>query len=203
MKHTIRPLAALLIAVLLTGCASSPSRFYTLSIVAEPDGAPAKPYSVTVSPVTVPTEVDHAPITVQVAPNRVEMDEFNRWAEPLDENIAQVVAGNLAIQLGITQVVALPLADFKPDYNVTLDIEHFKSVLGKSVEVEALWLVRRAAGGPPLSGHTLVTEPVSGVGYEALVAAHSRALVKVSTDIAAVIKTLSRPAQRPDQNATP
>jgi uncharacterized lipoprotein YmbA len=200
MKNSIHHLFAFLTAVLAMGCASPPARLYTLNIAAEPAGAPAQHFSVSVGPVLVPTEVDHAPITLQVAPNRVELNEFNRWAEPLDENIAQVVAGNLALQLGTTQVVAVPVADFKPDYQVTLDLQRFKSVMGKSVEVEILWLVRPIKGGQPQSGHTLVMEPVAGEGYEALVAAHSRALVKVSRAIATVIQNLAQSTPRPDQS---
>ena len=188
MKNLIQYFIALNIAVLASGCASPTSRFYTLSIEAKAEGPPARHCSVSVGPVQVPAEVDHAPITLQVSPNCLEENEFNRWAEPLDENIARVVAGNLAAQLGSTQVVAGPAANFKPDYQVTLHIQHFKSVLGRVAEVEALWVVWPVAGGRPESGHTLATEPVSGKTYEDLVAAHSRALVKVSSAIAAEIE---------------
>jgi uncharacterized lipoprotein YmbA len=32
---------------------------------------------------------------VQTAPNRVDVDEFNRWTAPLNDAVAQVVAGDL------------------------------------------------------------------------------------------------------------
>jgi uncharacterized lipoprotein YmbA len=48
-----------------------------------------------VGPVSVPASVDQPEFVVQVAPNRVEVDEFNRWATPLNDAIAQVVAGDL------------------------------------------------------------------------------------------------------------
>ena len=46
------------------------------------------------------------------------MDEFNRWAEPLNENIARVVAEDLAALLGTPQVATVPLANFEPAYQV-------------------------------------------------------------------------------------
>jgi uncharacterized lipoprotein YmbA len=125
----------------------------------------------------------------------VDRDEFDRWAEPLGENIARVIAGDLAIQLGAPQVVAAPLAGFQPAYRVSLNLQRFESAPGKSVLVEALWVVRPAAAGPSQSGQTIVTEPVAGNDCEALVAAHSRALVTVSADIAAAIRTLAKPSQ--------
>src|SRR5215468_10622748 len=95
-----------LIAALLSGCGgSAPSRFYTLDPTAVPEGAPAASYAVAVGPVSIPAAVDRPQFVVQSAPNRVSLDEFNRWAGPLDENIARVVAGNLSVLLG-TPLVA-------------------------------------------------------------------------------------------------
>ena len=127
---------------------------------------------------------------VQVATNRVEVDEFNRWAEPLNDNIARVVAGDLAAQLGTTQVATAPLANFNSAYRVAIDIQRFESVRGKSVLIEAVWVVHRTTtGGTTCSGRTVASEPAAGDSFDALVAAHSRALAKVSGDIAAVIRT--------------
>lgn len=176
------------VAAAAAGCASAPSRFYTLNSTAAGDGAPAANCAVVVGPVSIPALVDRPQFTVQVATNRVEINEFNRWAEPLNDNIARVVAGNLAVLLGTPRVAAAPLANFDPAYRVTIDIQRFESVRGKSALIEAVWVVRRAAGGAAHPGHTVASEPVHGDGFDALAAAHSRALAKVSSDIAAVIR---------------
>jgi hypothetical protein len=39
--------------------------------------------------------VDQPEFVVQVAPNRVDVDEFNRWDAPLNDGIARAVAGDL------------------------------------------------------------------------------------------------------------
>ena len=176
------------VAVVAAGCASAPSRFYTLNSTAKGNGTSAANYAVAVGPVTVPAEVDRPQFTVQLAPNRVAVDEFNRWAAPLNENIARVVAGDLATVLGTPRVTSGALTSFIPDYRVTLDIQKFASVPGKSVQIEAVWIVRKSAGGVSLSGRTIASEPAPG-DYEALAAAHSRALAKVSSDLAAAIRT--------------
>jgi hypothetical protein len=190
MKNKIKQLVLIAcVAVLAAGCASAPSKFYTLNATAKSDGAPAANYSVVVGPVSVPAEVDRPQFTVQVAPNQVAVDEFNRWAAPLNENIARVVAEDLTVLLGTSQVSTLPLANFEPAYRVSIEVQQFESVPGKSATVEAVWVVRKASDKVSLSGHTLATEPVSGDGFTALAAAHSLAITKVSADIAAAIRT--------------
>lgn len=187
-NYFLQFIAIAFIAVFAAGCASAPSRFYTLNSTAKGDGASAANYAVAVGPVTVPAEVDRPQFTVLVAPNRVAVDEFNRWAAPLNENIARVVAGDLSVLLGTPRVAAVPLANFDPAYRVTIDIQKFESVPGKSAQIEAVWVVRKSAGGVSLSGRTVASEPAPG-DFDALVAAHSRALAKVGSDIAAAIRS--------------
>ena len=187
-KYFHQFIALAFVAVAVAGCASAPSRFYTLNSTAKSDGTPDAHYAVLVGPVTVPAEVDRPQFTVQVAPNRVAVDEFNRWAAPLNENIARVVADDLAALLGTPRVAAVPLANFDPAYRVTIYIQKFETVPGKSVRIEAVWVVRKSAGGVSLSGRTVAVEPAPG-DFDALAAAHSRALAKVSSDIAAAIRS--------------
>ncbi len=187
-KHFQQLIAIAVVAVFAAGCASAPSRFYTLNSTAKGDGTFAASYAVIVGPVTVPAEVDRPQFTIQVAPNRVAVDEFNRWAAPLNENIARVVAGDLSALLGTPRVATGALASFNPDYRVTLDIQKFETVPGKSVQIEAVWMVRKSAGDISLSGRTIASEPAPG-GYDAVAAAHSRALAKVSSEIAAAIRS--------------
>jgi hypothetical protein len=177
-----------LIAAGAAGCASAPSRFYTLAATATPSDAPAAPYAVIVGPVTIPGSVDRPEFVVHVAPNRVEIDEFNRWAAPLGEGIARAVAGDLAVLLGTKDVAVAPLANFNPAYRVTIDVQQFESIPGQTVRIDAVWAVRPTASGDTRSGHTLASETVQGPGYDALAAAHSRALAVVSVDIAAAIQ---------------
>ena len=190
MKTYFKNLTVIMcVSVITAGCASAPSKFYTLNSTAKGDGASAANYAVAVGPVTVPAEVDRPQFTVQVAPNRVAVDEFNRWAGPLNENIARVVAGDLGVLLGTPRVATGSLANFSPEYRVSLDIQKFVSVPGKSAQIEAVWVVRKSAGGISLSGRTVADETVAADTFDALAAAHSRALAKVSSDIAAAIRS--------------
>jgi uncharacterized lipoprotein YmbA len=171
------------------GCASTSARFYSLNSTATATGAPAERATVMVGPVSIPAAVDQPEFVVQVTPNRVDVDEFNRWDAPLNDSIARVVAGDLALQLGSPNVTTAQLANFNPSYWVTIDVRRFESVRGEAATVDAVWVVRRTTGKQKTrSGRTVAREAVQGDSFDALAAAHSRALTTVSSDIAAAIR---------------
>jgi uncharacterized protein len=186
----------LLLAAVVAGCASANSRFYTLNSTAVADGAPAVAWGVTVGPVTMPASVDRPQFVVQASPNRLQLDEFNRWAAPLDDTIARATAGNLEVLLGTPRVVAGSIANFAPTYRVTIDVQQFESIPGQSVLLDAVWAVHRTSGGEPRTGRTVAREAVSEKGYDALAAAHSRALATVSADIAAALRAQAAAERR-------
>ena len=187
---------------LLAGCGSSPTAsFYTLSAGAAPEGmAPPQAtaaYRVAIGPVTVPEVVDRPQFVVRVGANRVTIAEQQRWAAPLKSEIPRVIAENLSQLLGTKQVSAYPQsATSDAEYRVSVDIQRFDSALGEAVTIDALWAVRRASGEPS-TGRSLVSEPAGGGGYDALVAAHNRALARVSRDIAEAIRSadMAQPRQ--------
>jgi len=177
-----------LMAVLAAGCSTAPSRFYSLASTSTADGTPPTTAAVMVGPVTIPAAVDQPEFVVQVAPNRVEVNEFNRWVSPLSDSIARAVAGDLVVLLGTPEVANSQLANFVPDYRVTIDVQRFDSIQGQAAVVEAVWTVRKTAVGEVRSGRTVVRESVRGQGFDALAAAHSQAIAKMSGDIAAAIR---------------
>ena len=181
-------LSIAVLAVVAGGCATAPSHFYTLDSTAAPGTAPATRISVIVGPVSVPDTVDRPEFVVQVASNQVDVEEFNRWAAPLGDGIARAVAGDLSTLLGTPDVAVGPMANFSPNYRVTIDVQRFDSVRGQSATIDAMWTVHDIAKRKTRSGRTVASEPVQGDGFQALAAAHSRALAKISGDIAAAIR---------------
>ena len=188
MARRIAQLISIALAAVVVGCSTAPSKFYSLSSTAAADGTPPTAVAVMVGPVTIPASVDQPEFVVQVAANRVQVDEFNRWVAPLGDAIARAVAGDLVVLLGTPEVASNQLANFVPDYRVTIDVQRFESVPGNAATLEAVWTVRKTVGGEIRSGRTVAREPVQGQSYDALAAAHSQALAQMSTDIAAAIR---------------
>lgn len=192
-----RPAALAIIfvlAALAAGCASSPAHLYTLSSTVTAGTASSK-LSVAVGPVSVPAAVDRPQIVVSTSANQVSVDDFNRWASPLQDNLARVVAENLVALLGTPRVTLFPqtLAT-EVDYRVQIEIRNFESAPGKSAALDAVWTVRRTKDGKTETGRTSAREKVDADGYEALAAAHSRGVARLSQDIADVVRTLDRAA---------
>jgi len=183
-----------IVAALAAGCSSSPSRFFTLSANATAGTTQSK-LSIAVGPVSVPAAVDQSQIVVSTGANQVSFDEFNRWASPLQDNLARVVAENLVVILGTPRVTLYPQplnADM--DYRVQIEVRNFESALGKQAALDAVWTVRRMKDGKTDTGRTSAREPAADGGYEALAAAHSRAAARMSQDIADAVRVLERAA---------
>jgi len=181
--------ASLLAASTLAGCASPTPRYYTLSAPEQP--AAKALYSVAVGPVTVPDSVDRSQLVLRTGANEVAIAEQSRWAESPKTAIPRVIAANLAQALGDAYVSAYPQGvGSEADYRVTVDIQRFESAPGDAATVEALWTVTAAKGkgAAPRSGRSLAREPVQGKDYNALVAAHGRALANISRDIAEAVR---------------
>ena len=177
--------------VTVTGCASPRSSFYTLNSTGKPATSGAD-YSVSVGPVSVPAAVDRPQIVVRLEPNRVAIDEFHRWASPLQDAIARVVAENLAAMLGTPHVTVFSQpTGAGARYRVLVDVLRFESAPGEAATMDAVWTVRSTKDGTTRSGRTTVSEPVPDREYATLAAAHSRALGRLSADLAGAIQGLS------------
>jgi hypothetical protein len=183
------------VVALAAACASSPpSRFYTLSPTASA-GTTTSKLSVVVGPVSIPALVDLPQIVVSAGPNQVSLDEFNRWASPLQNNISRVVAANLVVLLGTPRVSQFQQSlNADAEYRVAIEVQSFESAPGEAATLNAAWLVRRTRDGKTEAGRTTVREPANDKGYDALAAAHSRALGRMSQDIADAVRTLDRAA---------
>ncbi|MEO8133206.1 MAG: PqiC family protein [Betaproteobacteria bacterium] len=198
MRRIAHVSALCAIAFLVAGCSTPTSRFYTLSRSVPSAAAPANApvaatsaISVIVGPVAIPAIVDMPQIVMSTGPNQVTVDEFNRWASPLQNNIARVVAENLVSMLGTPRVSLFQgsLA-VEADFRVAIEVQSFDSAPGDAATLNAVWVVRRIKDGKAQTGRTSLREPAGAAGFDALAAAHSRALARMSQDIADVIGKL-------------
>jgi len=192
MNRLITIAAVGTLAAFVPGCGSSPpARFYTLNAAPAPAASPSE-LSVAVGPVSVPAIVDRPQFVVSTGANQVTLDEFNLWASPLQNNIARVVAENLAAILGTPRVMLTSQAvGADAAYRAAIDVQRFESMPGEAANFDAVWTVRRMQDGASRTGRTTIREPSSEVGYAGLAAAHSRAIARLSQDIAGAVRALA------------
>jgi uncharacterized lipoprotein YmbA len=198
ISETIFRIACCCALIALAGCGvtgpSPKTNFYMLSVEAEParsENAAARPAGapvrVSVSRVAIPGIVDRPQIVARVASNNVEIFDFHRWAEPLQEAIPRVIAGDLSAQLGSGYSVAAGvMPGLPPDLRISVDVQRFEAVMGTGVTVDALWSVRPATG-EARTGRSVIEERVPEGGHAGIAAAYSRALASVAREIAAVV----------------
>ncbi|HSB51556.1 MAG TPA: PqiC family protein [Dissulfurispiraceae bacterium] len=188
--------------VLAGGCGSTkPSSFYSLA----PMGAAEMPERrstegistvVAVGPVNIPDYLERPQIVTRTGSNEIHIQEFDRWGGSLKDSVARVLAQNLSAMLPPERFTAIP---WKPvfgmrvpvTYRVGLVIQEFEGTLGGKVILKALWAVSREEDSSViLVRESSYTEDIGENDYSSLVEAMSKALGRLSSDIAAVLKTL-------------
>lgn len=184
-----------MLAILLCGCAASHKvNVYTLQLPSYPDvqtlaGSATSVLSVLLDPVTVPELVNRPQLVVHTDDHQVRIIESSRWAQTLKDEVAAVLAANLARDLGTLRVFlhAHDMPD-EPQIRVAVNILRFESRPGVAATIEALWTMRYNSNRTPVTGRSIVHEAVQDGGYPSLLAAHGRALARISHAIAEQIR---------------
>ena len=188
--------------LVLVGCASPTPTFYSFNAIPIPQAIPAaKSTRIMVGPVTLPAIYDRPQLVMKNANNTVQAYEYHRWASSLKGDIADVVSSNIAITLKISNVWSFSQSmQSNFDYQVFLDVQNIESKAGEDVVVDVLWSIKpstniKTSAKPSanvtattttnvIMGRSLVREPITESGLNALVAAQSRAFSKVGQEIA-------------------
>ena len=189
-----------LFLILPGGCTRTrASKFYTLDSLPESQTGEQAALGenemvIGVGPFKIPDYLDRPQIITRVSPNKVELAEFNRWAEPLRDSIPNVLAENLSILLATDRVVVFPWKSSVPiDYQVKVVITRFDGTPGKVVSMKGRWALFGEGGEKMIVvKRTKIQKRVDGKGYEAVVSAQGRALAELSRQIADAISAASR-----------
>ena len=185
--------------LILTGClgAKGPSqqtKFYVLNSLyslEKKESPVAKTPNITigVGPVDLPKYINRPHIVTRAIQNEIQIEEFERWAEPIDSNFFRVLADNLSILLQTDNIVSFPAKrSTKVDYQVAVTVTRFDGVVGKNALLRARWSIYGENGEKKLiSKHSVYKKPVNGKELKDLVQAQSLALAHFSYDIAQAI----------------
>jgi hypothetical protein len=200
----------LLVAAL--GCVSlkrtPEARFFALRALADPPAAPApgergteggvapgaRPAGglVGVLPVGLPGPLDRPQLVSFVGPGELRIDEFLRWAEPLDAGVARVLAENLSTLLPEARVVRWPWPARAPlRCRVRVDIARFGSQPEGAVDLEARVALLPGGHERPLLTRRFAGRRAAAPGDPARdVEAMSGLLLELSREVAAAVAGL-------------
>lgn len=174
--------------VLFASCGNAVPTFYVLSTEGPlPSGGGT---GIGIGPITLAEYVDRQNIVVQSGPNKLVLAESHLWAGDLDDSVARVIATNVGRRLGTGNVRTYPWQkDSEIDYQVAMDIREFIAGSDGYAHIEASWRIYSLPGSKLVRSKTFVgKEPIASEDYEAVVAAQSKLLGKLSEDIAAGIR---------------
>ena len=204
MRHTVnmsaRYASLLLMVFAVLGCwggSKPPVTFYTLTPMAVMQDAGSgqtnlKDVLIGIGPLKFPKILDRPQIVTRPAPGRLDLAEFKRWGGFLKDDFLSVMAENMMTLLGTDQVVVYPWpGNLNPSYRIEFDVHQFDGKLGDSVVLNVSWILRT----PDQTDNThlrraTIVQPVSGPDFDALVAAQSEALEKLSRMILDEIKNI-------------
>jgi uncharacterized lipoprotein YmbA len=179
--------------VCLSTCAgkSSSSKYYVLSPLPLTKLSGAEEATIGVLPLDLPDYLDRPQVVTRVSENELKLDEFNRWAEPLKDNFYRVLVENLSTLLTSAKVIeTVQRAKLSVNLYVGVDVAQFDGTLGGDVVLSVKWgLITSEGGKLVVAKRSSFKEPTGAATYEALVAAHSRAVAALSREIAEAIRS--------------
>lgn len=187
-----------LIALIVTGAAfllpaacgtTAPTRFYLLSPMADPvqgtSPSAKNGVAIALAPVELPEHLNRPQIVTRQNGYQVRVDEFNRWAEPLEAHVTAVLAENLSMLLGTEGVIVSSRnRQADADYHLSVACIRFDGWPGKEAVLDCRWSL--GTGDTPAGRHPKrfsATRPVQGGDYTDLVAAMSAMLADFSREI--------------------
>ena len=182
--------AALLLAIAVAGCGSTPpTRYYSLLEPPLSSGnaatvLPAPSVRFDVLHVAVPVQVDVPQMVLRLPDGSMAVLENDRWIAPLGDEIRSVIT--LRIERLLTGT-APGLAVDRP-WRVRLDVQRFDSMLGRAVGTQVHWALLAPGGGAALRCQANYEQPVGG-GASALAAGHRAVFERLGDVIGQAIKT--------------
>jgi uncharacterized lipoprotein YmbA len=176
------------------------ARFFVLRSVVEPPEAPAgsSPAGlVGLLPVRLPGHLERPQLVTWTGPGELRIDEYLRWAEPIDVGVGRTLAENLDALLPDHPVIRSPwAAAVTPFCRVRVDLRVFGVQESGDVRLEGRWALLPGKGERPLAHRStsLRKGPLpagpGGVDAAAAVEAMSALLADLAKEIAAAIQAL-------------
>lgn len=117
--------------------------------------------------------------------------ELLRWGNTMQPwSMGEVMI--LGIMVALIKIAELASV---ADYRVAIQVQTFDSAPGDAATLDAVWTVSRSRDGKSQTGRTAVREVAPQGGFDGVAAAHSRALARLSRDIADAVQVLARSGQ--------
>lgn len=198
LKQQKSVVVTFLACLLLTGCGTTqPSRYYMLNSIShdtheKPVNQNEAKVHIGVGPIKVPKYLDRYPIVKRSTGAEVIIDDTHRWAEPLADNLARVIANNLNLLVGAADISIHPWSNSNEmDYQIVVDVLRFDADMYNNIVLSAHWTITGKESKHSLyKQNTLIKEKADNGDYATLVSTQSKATEKLCQEIAGKLKEI-------------
>jgi uncharacterized lipoprotein YmbA len=189
-----RPL--LLLPALLAACASPPADLYTLAAIPGTP-VPTARRSIELRRIGLAGYLDRPEIVRAAVNYRLQVNDRDRWGEPLGRMLGRVLTEDLVQRLPDAAVFAESGAiSTQPDTILEIDVQRFDADAAGSVVLLAQIAIRHDGTRVPATARTLrLTAPVSGPATADLVATLSGLLAQLADTVARTLADEKPPAR--------
>lgn len=186
--------ATVVCALCLVACGSSPeAEYYRLTPTSGSATTAPLDIALAIGPAQFPRTLARNQIVTRSGDNGINVNQYQRWSAPLEDEFLQVLGDNIASELQADRIAVYPgAAAFPLDYRVRLDVLQFDGVPGDSVTLRARWTIAPPTGEALAVGSFDRSQQTAAgdSSYGALVAAHSDLVGQLSADIADKLRQL-------------
>jgi hypothetical protein len=185
-----------MLGILACCSASSPTHYYTLQAIV-PTAAPPSPMQEPVEqaplrlePVVIPPELDRLELVIRSGRYRLRIEDSERWAAPLDDQIRRVLSDDLAQRLPPHALVDFnEPANSQPRRLLIVAVGEFYADESCAVSLHVDWTLK-TPGGNIDRGNLQVQQPASSpCAADAIPAAMSTALGSLTDRLVHSIST--------------
>jgi uncharacterized lipoprotein YmbA len=183
--------AVVIVAMALTGCASSPKAQFFALTPTEGQQVNAVGVGVHIEVVHVPPALDDQKIIRESATGKVKASDRNRWAAPLDEMMRQILTQDLSQRMPPGSVLLPEQPAPAGTRRIVLDILHFASDASGNVALTGGWsLLPPESDTPLLNKRVQLSETADPSDYASQVVAMSRVLGHLADGMARELSIL-------------
>ncbi len=169
MRYLLLILLLLCTSCIQLGSDPQPMNYYLLESMSEtPNNYSGKTLDIDIELTNFPNYLDRLQIVTSNNNNGIDFSDSKRWAEPLQENLIQIIRENIALLLPGANISVSPWKTSSSDaIKVKLMVNKFSGKMGDHTQVDIRWIIIKS-DKKSIQGHFTDQQPISN-DYRSLV----------------------------------
>ncbi|MDR1458217.1 MAG: PqiC family protein [Puniceicoccales bacterium] len=161
------------------------------------------PISVGIGKISIPSYLDKPQIVTLISDNEIAQDEFNRWAESIEECISRVLHEEISQKCDQIKIMTFPFdKHLELDYKVKLDVHDFlPNETKKTITLFCYWRITDKNRNMIIRRNSAIVvnynqdEQQPDDKYTYIVSGMEQAVIQLSTEISEAISAITSEKQ--------